>query len=235
VRSYLQWLQDSDFDSTCALCKQPLTQGDVIRLPCLDLFHTACVDKQCSAMPETTALAGYTCVTCQAPLIPPENASGPIAQRLRSVYADTAWMRRITASLRHPTATTTSLVSPVKPTTAVAHEVAIPMQPLSGHQQHPQRRASDADDDKYSRRQPSWMTSMNPMAGAVRRMIRMPAFVRRHVSNRTAWILIFLIVLMLIFFFGSTRSTGDAMRPTKSDPATAVFASDVKKASKMGK
>lgn len=37
VQSYLQWLQDSDYDPTCRLCSSPLTddkQGDCVRLLC---------------------------------------------------------------------------------------------------------------------------------------------------------------------------------------------------------
>lgn len=34
VRTYLQWLQDSDYKSICALCNGSLQQGDVVRLIC---------------------------------------------------------------------------------------------------------------------------------------------------------------------------------------------------------
>lgn len=38
VKSYKEWLQDSDYDPTCALCRHPLTEAnadEVIRLECL--------------------------------------------------------------------------------------------------------------------------------------------------------------------------------------------------------
>ena len=35
VKSYLQWLQDSDYDATCTLCRKSLQTGEVIRLSCL--------------------------------------------------------------------------------------------------------------------------------------------------------------------------------------------------------
>ena len=44
VRSYLQWLQDSDFESVCALCRKPLAQGDVVRLPCLGTTYAGPCD-----------------------------------------------------------------------------------------------------------------------------------------------------------------------------------------------
>ena len=34
VRSYLQWLQDSDYDPVCPLCSQSLEEGEVVRLGC---------------------------------------------------------------------------------------------------------------------------------------------------------------------------------------------------------
>jgi len=35
VKSYLQWLRDSDFDATCSLCRKSLQVDDVLRLTCL--------------------------------------------------------------------------------------------------------------------------------------------------------------------------------------------------------
>lgn len=34
VQSYLQWLQDSDYNPNCALCNNPLTAQDTVRLVC---------------------------------------------------------------------------------------------------------------------------------------------------------------------------------------------------------
>uniref|UniRef100_A0A914VJ79 Zinc finger protein-like 1 homolog n=1 Tax=Plectus sambesii TaxID=2011161 RepID=A0A914VJ79_9BILA len=34
VQSYLAWLQDSDFDASCPLCSQPLSNAEVVRLQC---------------------------------------------------------------------------------------------------------------------------------------------------------------------------------------------------------
>lgn len=38
IRSYLQWLQDSDYVSACTLCQMPLQQGDTIRLICYGMW-----------------------------------------------------------------------------------------------------------------------------------------------------------------------------------------------------
>lgn len=34
VQSYLQWLQDSDYNPNCTLCNNPLTAQDTVRLVC---------------------------------------------------------------------------------------------------------------------------------------------------------------------------------------------------------
>lgn len=34
VQSYLQWLQDSDYNPNCSLCNDPLTAQDTVRLVC---------------------------------------------------------------------------------------------------------------------------------------------------------------------------------------------------------
>ena len=40
VHSYVNWLEDSDFDPTCSLCSNALDQGEVIRLVCYgEVFH----------------------------------------------------------------------------------------------------------------------------------------------------------------------------------------------------
>lgn len=34
VQSYLQWLQDSDYNPNCSLCNHPLNAQDTVRLVC---------------------------------------------------------------------------------------------------------------------------------------------------------------------------------------------------------
>ena len=81
VHSYVNWLEDSDFDPTCSLCSNALDEGEVIRLVCygevidscvisyirhvfllIDLYHVACLDKYASSV-----VTGVTivCPKCQ--------------------------------------------------------------------------------------------------------------------------------------------------------------------------
>ncbi|RKP02480.1 hypothetical protein CXG81DRAFT_17844 [Caulochytrium protostelioides] len=108
VRSYVQWLQDSEFNPNCALCQQPLatTDADVVRLPCLDVFHSACLQQACSQLADNTAPAGYTCPQCAAPLLPPSNATNPLAQQVRAWWNAMPWAQRYT--LEPPSAAATS-------------------------------------------------------------------------------------------------------------------------------
>jgi hypothetical protein len=93
VRSYLQWLQDSEFSSECRLCRQPLAAADVLRLPCYDVFHWDCLAKHFAALPAHTAPAGYTCPTCESRAIPTDSMSGPVVDAVRQAFSDTAWGR----------------------------------------------------------------------------------------------------------------------------------------------
>ncbi|KAJ3120198.1 cytosolic leucyl tRNA synthetase [Nowakowskiella sp. JEL0407] len=96
VRSYLSWLQDNDFNPICEICKGPLSQGDVVRLTCLDLFHTECINNRCSALPEHTAPAGYACITCNTPIIPSESIKTALAEEIRTKFSSSKWASGIT-------------------------------------------------------------------------------------------------------------------------------------------
>lgn len=90
VQSYLQWLQDSDYNPVCELCTRELANEDCVRLVCYrkyqelnlfkprprevrrhfttlllspvaDVFHWGCIDAHARRLPATTAPAGYTC------------------------------------------------------------------------------------------------------------------------------------------------------------------------------
>lgn len=91
VNSYLQWLQDSDFNDECAICKGSLKEGELIRLCCLDLFHLECINAKCNMLPEYTAPAGYTCPTCKKAIIPADNIASPLASIIRVKLADSKW------------------------------------------------------------------------------------------------------------------------------------------------
>ncbi|XP_041864806.1 zinc finger protein-like 1 [Melanotaenia boesemani] len=93
VQSYLQWLQDSDYNPNCALCNNLLTAQDTVRLVCYDVFHWACLNNLASRLPLHTAPAGYQCPTCQGPVFPPSNLASPVADVLKEQLSSVNWAR----------------------------------------------------------------------------------------------------------------------------------------------
>lgn len=93
VQSYLQWLQDSDYNSICELCNKELHIDDSIRLTCYHVFHWSCLDHFCRQLPPTTAPRGYTCPSCKNPLFPPANLVSPVADVLKEKLAGVNWAR----------------------------------------------------------------------------------------------------------------------------------------------
>uniref|UniRef100_G3QA77 Zinc finger protein-like 1 n=1 Tax=Gasterosteus aculeatus TaxID=69293 RepID=G3QA77_GASAC len=93
VQSYLQWLQDSDYNPNCTLCNHPLNAQDTVRLVCYDVFHWSCLNNLASRLPLHTAPAGYQCPTCQGPVFPPSNLASPIADVLKQHLSSVNWAR----------------------------------------------------------------------------------------------------------------------------------------------
>ncbi|MEQ2289465.1 Zinc finger protein-like 1, partial [Ameca splendens] len=93
VQSYLQWLQDSDYNPSCALCNNPLATQDTVRLICYDVFHWACLNNLASRLPLHTAPAGYQCPSCQGPVFPPSNLASPVADVLKEQLSSVNWAR----------------------------------------------------------------------------------------------------------------------------------------------
>ncbi|CAH0395277.1 unnamed protein product [Bemisia tabaci] len=93
VQSYIQWLQDSDYDPVCQLCYKKLVLGDCIRLTCYHVFHWKCLDEYARQLPSTTAPAGYSCPTCHSKIFPPSNLVSPVADELREKLAGVNWAR----------------------------------------------------------------------------------------------------------------------------------------------
>lgn len=93
VQSYLQWLQDSDYNPNCRLCNTPLSARETTRLVCYDLFHWACLNERATQLPGNTAPAGYQCPSCSGPLFPPSNLAGPVATALREKLTTVNWAR----------------------------------------------------------------------------------------------------------------------------------------------
>lgn len=93
VQSYLQWLQDSDYDPNCPLCHQDLSEEPCVRLVCYHLFHWVCLDRYMRNLPTDTAPAGYACPSCQECIFPAEKLVSPVADALRNLLKDVNWAR----------------------------------------------------------------------------------------------------------------------------------------------
>jgi len=96
VKSYLQWLNDSDHEeeTKCVFCKLALEDAPCIRLICYDVFHTACLDAWGSSLPPHTAPAGYRCPRCRGPVFPGPTHASPVAQALRTALGAFQWALR---------------------------------------------------------------------------------------------------------------------------------------------
>ncbi|XP_063001814.1 zinc finger protein-like 1 [Elgaria multicarinata webbii] len=93
VQSYLQWLQDSDYNPNCRLCSTLLSTKETVRLVCYDLFHWSCLNDMANQLPKNTAPAGYQCPNCQGPVFPPANLVSPVASVLREKLSSVNWAR----------------------------------------------------------------------------------------------------------------------------------------------
>ncbi|XP_061558514.1 zinc finger protein-like 1 [Phycodurus eques] len=93
VQSYLQWLQDSDYNPNCPLCNNQLIAEDTVRLICYDVFHWSCLNDLASRLPLHTAPAGYQCPSCQGPVFPPPNLASPVADVLKEQLSSVNWAR----------------------------------------------------------------------------------------------------------------------------------------------
>ncbi|CAF0825557.1 unnamed protein product [Didymodactylos carnosus] len=94
VRSYVQWLQDNDYNPNCLLCNTSLTDnGETIRLICYDLFHWSCLNYYYQNLPLNTAPDGYQCPQCKQCIFPQLNLVSPIADQLRQKLSTVTWAR----------------------------------------------------------------------------------------------------------------------------------------------
>ncbi|EDO40209.1 predicted protein [Nematostella vectensis] len=93
VKSYLHWLQDSDYNPVCTLCNGNLSDGDVVRLICYDVFHLSCINNFAQSLPPNTAPAGYTCPNCKNGIFPPEKMVSPVVEQLKQKLSATSWAK----------------------------------------------------------------------------------------------------------------------------------------------
>lgn len=102
VQSYLQWLQDSDYDPICQLCHKELCTATCARLLCYHVYHWSCLDQHCQKMPPHTAPAGYGCPTCGTAIIPASNVASPVADALRALLESATWSGTASGVISHP-------------------------------------------------------------------------------------------------------------------------------------
>lgn len=95
VQSYIQWLKDSDFDSSCTLCGHLLDNEDCVRLICYHVFHWNCLNLRQQSLPENTAPGSHTCPACNDPILPPANLVSPVADVLRTRLGQANWARNV--------------------------------------------------------------------------------------------------------------------------------------------
>lgn len=93
VQSYVQWLQDSDYNPICILCKNLLKDEPTVRLACYDVFHWSCIDNYASNLPANTAPAGYQCPKCKECIFPPSNLVSPVVDALKARLESVTWSR----------------------------------------------------------------------------------------------------------------------------------------------
>lgn len=93
VQSYVQWLQDSDYNPICILCKNLLKDEPTVRLACYDVFHWSCLDNYAKALPANTAPAGYQCPKCKECIFPPSKIVSPVVEILKQKLESVEWSR----------------------------------------------------------------------------------------------------------------------------------------------
>ncbi|XP_076065711.1 zinc finger protein-like 1 homolog [Oratosquilla oratoria] len=93
VKSYLAWLDDSEYSPICIVCKDELVAGECIRLVCYDVFHKECFNEWASQLPPNTAPAGYKCPACSKPIFPASNLVSPVADAMKEILAPLPWAR----------------------------------------------------------------------------------------------------------------------------------------------
>lgn len=95
VQSYLTWLQDSDYDAGCTLCKSSLSDAHraTVRLLCLHIYHLECLDRWASQLPAYTAPAGFNCPTCKEAVFPQPNMASPLVNALKTKLQACGWAK----------------------------------------------------------------------------------------------------------------------------------------------
>lgn len=135
VKSYIQWLQDSDYENTCQICQISLDEGPVenlIRLCCFDLFHVSCINKLCTKLYETNPnTARFDCPLCNHPIIPANNVTTEIAETVRNTFKTEQWAKLLLPTA-HDDISSSPQLNPLKETNSEKPpSLKIPITPIS--------------------------------------------------------------------------------------------------------
>ena len=99
-----------------------------------DLAHVDCINQSFNSYPETTAPAGYACMSCQKPVL--SNESSQIATIIRDTFKNSKWAESIINSIVKDLSAKTSSSDLFADKTTKPH-IKIPVYDL------------DPDNDKY--------------------------------------------------------------------------------------
>ncbi|CAG0887704.1 unnamed protein product [Cyprideis torosa] len=91
VQSYIQWLQDSDYNTVCELCKMDLQLEDCVRLTCYHVLHWPCLDEY--GRRNSGDLSTLLCPSCDKKVFFQPNLVSPVAEALKSVLMEVNWGR----------------------------------------------------------------------------------------------------------------------------------------------
>lgn len=96
VKSYFDWLSEPEYEQpVCGVCKGEVDANNMVRFLCLDMFHPECIDVYASSLPTNTALAGYTCPTCDKSILPTPSNTSALAQQIRKTFGNSPWAARV--------------------------------------------------------------------------------------------------------------------------------------------
>ncbi|KAI7690109.1 Zinc finger protein-like 1, partial [Sarcoptes scabiei] len=91
IAPYLNWLENSNFDSKCQICSMNFNmESGCVRLCCYHLFHLNCLNSYANRMPANTAPAGYTCPICSKPIFS-INPKSPVGKSLENAIRSFDW------------------------------------------------------------------------------------------------------------------------------------------------
>eukprot|EP01090_Pellita_catalonica_P000858 TRINITY_DN10609_c0_g1_i1.p1 TRINITY_DN10609_c0_g1~~TRINITY_DN10609_c0_g1_i1.p1 ORF type:complete len:258 (-),score=37.09 TRINITY_DN10609_c0_g1_i1:29-802(-) len=209
IGTYVEWLQDPDYDApVCEVCKDEITEANVIRLTCLDMFHPECLDVHCSSFPPHTAKAGFTCPTCEVPVIPSSFGKSLLHKKLQKHLERASWLDTANSMLQQPKPPDIAAsISPASPTTIVEPVGIGVRKTVAGNADNiPSSRTTDDvrlnftptfddDDDKYNKHQFSKLFSNKESEDILPTTTRPPRKTKSSVSFNGKRVLIILALL----------------------------------------